>query len=364
MATPIKQRYYSVSPKVQSDLYSEIDRMISLGVIEECSGGEWNSPVTLVRKANGKVRLCLDARRVNEVTVKDVYPLPHIEGLISRLDKTKYISTIDLKDAFWQIPLDERSRDKTAFTVPGRPLYQFTVMPFGLCNAPQRMCRLMDKVIPYHLHDRIFVYLDDLLITSATIEEHFSLLKEVARLIDLAGLTINVEKSHFVLREVKYLGFIISDGVLKVDPLKVDAISSFPTPRTVRQVRRFLGMAGWYRRFIHNYATIATPLFELTKKNKKWSWNDESRIAFEKLKTSLTTAPVLINADFSRPFFIQCDASSTGIGSVLFQMTDSGEEHPIAFTSKKLNAAQRNYSITELECFTAVPDPLIQNLTK
>lgn len=132
--------------------------------------------MSLVSKPNGKIRLCLDARKLNEVTVKDDYPLPLIEGLLSRLDQTKYISSIDLKDVFWQIPLDEKSKRLTAFTVSGRLLYQFSVMPFGLCNARQRLCRLMHKVIPNHLHDRIFVYLDDLLITSADLKEHFLLL--------------------------------------------------------------------------------------------------------------------------------------------------------------------------------------------
>ena len=150
---PIKQRYYSISPAVQDEMNAKIERMISLDVIEVCESSPWSSPVTLVRKSNGKVRLCLDARKVNSVTVKDAYPLPLIDGLLGRLHDTKYITSLDLKDAFWQIPLSEKSRSKTAFTVPGRPLYQFKMMPFGLWNAAQSMCRLMDKVIPHELHD-------------------------------------------------------------------------------------------------------------------------------------------------------------------------------------------------------------------
>ena len=353
-AKPVKQRHYSVSPAVQADLDAEIDRMLSLGVIEVSVDSPWSSPVTLVKKANGKVRLCLDARKLNEVTVKDAYPLPIIDGLISRLEKTRFISSVDLKDAFWQIPLDKDSRAKTAFTVPGRPLYQFTVMPFGLSNAPQRMCRLMHRVIPHDLHDRLFVYLDDLLIISATLEEHFFLLEKVAQLLRHANLTINVEKSKFVMKEIKYLGYIVGDGCLKVDSSKVEAIGDFRVPQTKKQVRRFIGMTGWYRRFIKNYSTIAAPLMGLTSKNKKWLWNDECQKAFDDLKLALTEAPVLKNPDFGKPFFIQCDASKTGIGSVLFQISEEGEENPIAYTSKKLNAAQRNYSITELECYAAV----------
>lgn len=353
-AVPVKQRYYPVSPAKQADLDSEIDRMLRLGVIEECRGSEWSSPVTLVRKANGKIRLCLDARKVNEATVKDAYPLPIIEGLLGRLDQTRYISSIDLKDAFWQIPLGEGSRDKTAFTVPGRPLYQFAVMPFGLCNAPQRMCRLMDRVIPHHLHDRIFVYLDDLLITSATYEEHLVLLREVSRLLKEAGLTINVTKSKFVLKSTRYLGYVIGNGTIRVDSEKVRCIKEYPVPKNIRQIRRFLGMTGYYRRFISNYSSIAVPLTNMLSKNKAFRWTSEAQLALDKLKQALISAPVLQNADFKKQFFIQCDASSVGIGSVLFQVSDDGSEHPIAYASKKLNSAQRNYSITELECYAVV----------
>lgn len=350
---PIKQRYYPVSPAVQRDLYEELDRMISLDVVEE-SESSWSSPVTIVKKANGKNRLCLDARKLNAVTVKDAYPLPIIEGLLSRLDKTYFISTIDLKDAFWQIPLDPASKDKTAFTIPGRPLYHFKVMPFGLCNAPQTMSRLMHKVIPSSLHEGVFVYLDDLLITSASFEDHIKLLITIANCLTHAKLTINLEKSKFMLKETKYLGHIIGNGCLKVDDSKIAAIAAYTQPKNVRQVRRFLGICGWYRRFIQNFSTVAAPLTEVLKKNKKFVWEKEQQSAFENLKLALTTAPVLAHPNFNRPFYIQCDASKTGIGSVLFQKDNEGMEHPIAFISQKLNSSQRNYSITELECLAAV----------
>jgi len=307
-----------------------------------------------VRKSTGKVRLCLDARELNKVTKKDAYPLPLIEGLLGRLDQTKFISAIDLKDAFWQIPLDPQSRDKTAFTVPGRPLYQFTVMPFGLCNAPQTMCRLMHQVIPSEFHSNIFVYIDDLLITSSTLQEHFCLLRKVSERLKLAGLTVNVEKCKFVVKEMSYLGYIVGNGCLQTNPEKIQGIIDYPPPKTLKQIRRFLGLCGWYRRFIKNFAIIASPITDLLKKSKKLVWNSQAQEAFEKLKLSLSTAPVLANPDFNRQFYIQCDACKDGIGGVLFQVDDDGAERPISFISQKLNAAQKNYSTTELECLAVI----------
>lgn len=351
---PIKQRHYAISPAKRQELYEEIDRMLELDIIEECEMSAWSSPVVCVKKSNGKVRMCIDSRKLNKVTKKDAYPLPLIDGLLGRLSETRFISSLDLKDAFWQIPLAAESRDKTAFVVPGRPLYQFKVMPFGLCNAPQTMSRLMDKVIPHRLHDKIFVYLDDLLIISASYEEHIYLLRFVSKMLSDAGLTINVEKSHFLLREIKYLGFLVGEKGLRVDPGKVEAIVNFPAPRTTKQTRRFLGMASWYRRFIEMFSDITAPITDLLKKGKKFVWTSEANDAFEKLKILLSTAPVLITPDYTRRFYIRCDASTQGLGGVLFQKSDSGDEMPISFMSVKLNQAQKNYTTTELECLAAV----------
>lgn len=191
-ALPIKDRYYPVSPAVQKLIYAEVDEMLKLGVIEE-SESPWSSRCTLVRKP-GKNRLCLDARKLNERTVKDAYPIQNIEEIISRLDETYYISSVDLKFAFWQIPLDIDSRAYTAFTIPGRPLYQYIVMPFGLCNTAQRLCRLMDKVIPQELKSNVFIYLDDLLVISADFGRHMDILRKVSECLNKANLTIGLKK--------------------------------------------------------------------------------------------------------------------------------------------------------------------------
>lgn len=351
-AKPIKHRYHAVSPAVQNKMFDEVDRMLSLGVIEE-SVSPWSSPVTIVSKANGKARLCLDARRINSLTVKDAYPTPLINGILSRLNETKFISSIDLKDAFWQVELEKSSREITAFTIPGRPLYHFTRMPFGLCNSGQTMCRLMDIVIPSSMREFIFVYIDDLLVVAADFDTHIKRLQIVAECLKKANLTININKSKFCMREIKYLGHIVGNGRISPDPDRVRSIVEFPRPTTIRQVRRFLGMAGWYRRYINNFSDVAAPITDLLKTTDRFTWTPEAMVAFDSLKICLTTAPVLTHADFSLPFYIQCDASLLGVGGVLFQVKDGGE-HPIAYMSKKLNSAQRNYSVTELECLAAI----------
>lgn len=352
-ATPIKQRYYPISPAREKILCAEIDRMLSLGVIEECPQSSWSSPGVLLVKPD-KVRFCVDSRRLNAVTVKDSYPIPNIEGIISRLPAVNCISKVDLKDAFWQIRLAETAKPKTAFTVPNRPLYQFTRMPFGLCNAPQTMCRLMDLVIPYYMKSHVFVYLDDLLIVSENFEEHLKHLQEVAVQFRKAGLTINIKKSCFAIKQVKYLGYIVGEGCLRVDQDKVKAISEIPTPTSIRQLRQFLGMVGWYRRFIEDFSTLTFPLTELLSKKKSFKWNDEAQKSFELLKIKLCSAPVLVNPNFSKPFIVQCDASAVGVGAVLAQEDSEGIERPIAYMSQKLNKAQRNYTVTELECLAVV----------
>lgn len=238
--------------------------------------------------------------------------------------------------------------------MPGRPLYQFRRMPFGLCNAAQTMCRLMDKVMGTDLRDSVFVYIDDLLIVSPNFESHIVHLKTVAERLRRANLTINVAKSRFVMKEIRYLGYIVGNGQLKTDPIKVQAIVDFPTPKTVKQIRRFVGMTGWYQRFIRNFSALAAPMTDLVGKAGKFEWTTAADDAFNSLKNCLCSAPVLVQPDFTKRFFVQCDASIVGVGSVLFQYSDDGHEHPIAYFSKKLNGAQKNYSITELECYAAV----------
>ena len=330
---PIKQRSYPVSPAVEKLMFQEIERMLSLGVIEESASG-WSSPMRLVVKP-GKVRLCLDARKLNGATKKDAYPIQSINGIFARLPKANIITKLDLKDAYWQIGLSESSKPLTAFVVPGKPLYHFTVMPFGLTNAPATMCRLIDRLIPPDLTHCVFGYLDDICIVSENFENHLAILVRLAEKLREANLTLNLRKSSFCVTETKYLGFIIGNGGISADPDKISSILNWPIPKTRKQAKGFLGLAGFYRRFIDNFADISTPISNTTSTKTKFEWSPEANVAFEKLKTFLTTTPVLANPDFSKKFYIHCDASDYGIGAVLVQKNDAGEEQPIAYISKK-----------------------------
>lgn len=267
-AEPIKQRPYTMSPYKEAEMHPELERMLSLGVIEP-SHSPWCNPLVVVKKANGKPRLCLDSRKLNAVTKKDAFPLPHIARILGRLNGTCYLSAIDLSDAFWQIELSETSKEKTAFHAPGRGLYQFTRMPFGLHNAAQTLSRLMDRVLRSDLEPSVFVYLDDIIVMSGTFEAHIKLLKTVAERLKSAGLTISLDKSKFCLKQLRYLGYLINKDGVSPDPEKLQGINSFPTPKSITETRRLLGMAGWYRRFIPNFATIVAPITDLLKKKKE-----------------------------------------------------------------------------------------------
>lgn len=352
-AVPVKQRYYHVSPYIQTEMDAELERMVKLDVIER-SISPWSSPVVSVRKPNGKLRLCLDSRVLNSKTVKDSYPLPYISRILSQLSESKYISTLDLKDAFWQIPLEESSKEKTAFTVPSRGLWQFKVMPFGLHNAAQTQSRLMDEVMGYDLEPNVHYYIDDLIITSSTFEKHMELLEEVARRLEKANLRISLDKSKFCVKEVPYLGYILSESGLRLDHEKIAPVLNFPPPTTIKSLRRFLGMANWYRRFIGDYAKLVAPLTDLTKGNpKSIKFTPEAHESFNKIKIALTSAPILAMPDFSKEFQVQSDASDKAIGAVLTQIQNECEV-VIAYMSQKLSPTQEKYSVTEKECLALI----------
>lgn len=353
-AAPIKQRHYVVSPYVQKDINIEIDRLIGLDVIEPCEPGAWSSPIVVVKKASGKVRLCLDARRLNDVTVKDAYPQPQINRILGRLSGTKVLSSIDFSDAFLQVPLEASSQPKTAFAISGRGFFKYKRMAFGLCNSGATLCRLVDQVIGCDLEPFVFVYLDDIIIATDDFEKHFEVLEKLAHRITGAGLTISVSKSRFCMKSLKYLGYIVSEEGVKPDPEKISAIENYPAPKSVKDVRRLIGLTGWYRRFIPNFATITAPLTNLIKKNcTKIEWTSEAQYALDQIKEVLTASPILANPNYDQPFIIQTDASDTGMGAILVQ-GEGDEEKVVAYWSQKLSSAQRKYQTTERECLAVI----------
>lgn len=346
--TPIRQYPYQVNPKLQDIIYQEVDKMFSEGVIENSSSG-WSNPIVLVKKPDNSYRFCLDFRKLNCVTTKDAYPIPRMNEILDRLSSSKYISKLDLKSAYWSIPLAQDSKEKTAFAVPGKGLFQFKRMPFGLCNAGATFQRLMDNLFGPELMPSVFVYLDDIIIISENLEHHLKLLEEVFQRLLRAKLRINWDKCEFGVSEVSYLGYRITENGLETDLDKVKPILEYPAPRNVKELRRFLGMCSWYRRFIPSFTEIVNSMSMLLRKEQRWTWTEKQQQAFDHLKSLLIRPPILSRPNFNHPFTLQTDASFSGLGCVLTQTFDN-QEHVIAYASRSLQKAELNYTVTEKEC--------------
>ena len=348
---PIKQRFRKVEPPLYRSICNEVDTMMASTVIEK-SESEWSSPIVMVKKSNGKYRFCIDFREVNRVSKKDAYPLPLMDTILEQLRLARYISTIDLSQAYFQVPLSRKSREITAFRVPGKGLFHFRVMPYGLTGAPATFQRLIDKILGDDLKGKAFAYLDDIIIIGETFEEHFEILQLILRRLKEAGLAINTEKSHFCRREVQYLGFRVSEAGVQTDAEKVQPVLDYPAPTNVRQVKRFMGMVSWYRKYVPNLATLLEPISRLVKKNQKWTWGAEQSEAFRRIRQALTETPVLACPDFREPFILQTNASPVGLGAVLTQVL-GGKPRVIAYASRTLSDPERKFSETERECLAA-----------
>lgn len=349
---PIKQRYYPVNPHKQKIINEEVDSMLSQGVIEE-SRSAWSSPICLVQKKDGQYRFCIDFRQLNAVTKKDAYPIPYISSILDQLRNAKYLSSLDIKSAYFQIPLSPESKELTAFTVPGRGLFNFTRMAFGLTNAPATWQRIIDSVLGVDLQPSVFVYLDDVVIVSQDFESHLETLSIVFDRLTAAGLVVSQEKCKFCLPQLKYLGYVVDEKGLHPDPDKVEAIINVSSPKNINEIRRFIGTASWYRRFIPNFSSIMAPLTRLTQKSVKWNWSKECEDSFRILKEKLISSPILTCPDFNRTFILQCDSSSYGIGCCLVQEFPEGEK-VICFLSRSLTKQEKNYSTTELEALAVI----------
>ncbi|VDI00395.1 Hypothetical predicted protein [Mytilus galloprovincialis] len=319
---------------------TEIDKMLKNDVIEP-SNSAWSSPVLLVTKKDNSVRFCVDFRALNSLSKKDAYPLPRIDSSLDALGGNKWFCTIDLTSGYWQCEMSPESKEKTAFS-SHKGLYQFKVLPFGLCNAPATFERLIELVLKGYQWEHCLCYLDDVIIFGDTFAKTLENLKLVFQRFRQHNLKLKPSKCTMFQTQVLFLGHVVSRDGVSCDPLKVETVKTWPIPRTVTEVKSYLGLAGYYRKFIPNFSQIASPLTGLTKKARKFIWTDECQLSFEKLKELLISAPILSYPQQEGSYILDTDASANGIGAVLSQIQD-GHEKVIAYSSKTLNEPQRKY---------------------
>ena len=306
---PIRLRPYRTARRQKDEMERQIEEMMQSNVIRP-STSPWAAPVILVEKKGGEQRFCIDYRKLNGLTKKDSFPLPRIDDTLDMLHGKHFFTTLDLASGYWQIELEESSKEKTAFIVENN-LYEFNRMAFGLCNAPATFQRLMNYILRDVLGKKALVYLDDVIIFSDTFEEHLADIRIVFDLIRSAGLRLKRTKCQFIKESVDYLGHVISRTGIAPDPAKIDKIANYKVPTSADEVRSFLGLAGYYRRFILNFGSIARPLTAKTHKDfskKPFTWTEIDQAAFETLRTCLTTSPILAYPNFDLEFLLFTDA--------------------------------------------------------
>jgi hypothetical protein len=349
--TPIRHRPYRISPEESNHLKKELDRLCEMGIIKP-SNTPFTSPIILVKKKNGEYRMVVDYRKLNKQTRDDPYPLPRIDDLIDELGDSRIFSALDLRSGFHQVPMKENSKYLTGFTTKFG-VYEYITLPMGLKGSPACFQRLIDVCYQQLLHKCLVAFIDDLNVHSKTMDQHLIDLENLFFYTQKGGLVFNIDKCTFFRNELKFLGYIITQDGIKTDDDKIKKVREFPIPTTIKQVRGFIGLASYYRRFVKDFAKIARPLHNQTKTDKT-KWGEEETIAFEKLKEMLTTAPILKRPDFEKEFFVHCDGSKLGIGAILSQFDDENKEHPVIYLSRGLRAAEKNYGASKLECLALV----------
>ena len=356
---PVKSAPYRQSPEKQAAIHNIVEKELTTGVVVP-SNSPWASPVSLVPKGlpdpvTGKTdwRMVIDYRRVNAKTRKDAYPVPLIEDCLNACKDADWMSIIDIKDAYHHIEMALESRGITAF-VTADGLFEWTRMPFGLSNAPATFQRYVDQQLREFIGKFCAVFFDDCLVyTKGSLSKHMADVGKVLTRLHSVGLEASASKCRFAYKELLFVGHIVGKGTIKPDPDKIRAISEFPPPTNVTELKAFLGLANYYRRFIDGFASIASPLYQMLKKGVAFEWSQSRTIAFENLKAALLSSRCLYAPNHRLPFILQTDASGVGISGILSQIVE-GEEHPVGFVSRQLNKAEQNYTATEWECLAVV----------
>lgn len=344
----INSKLYRYPPQHEAEVRKQIREMEEQGIIRK-SSSRYASPLIVVPKkldnsGEKKYRLVVDYRKLNEITIDDKFPLPNIDSILDKLGRAQYFTTLDLAKGYHQILVREQDREKTAFVTP-HGLYEFVRMPFGLKNAPATFQRLMNETLREFINKTCVVYLDDILIFSTSLKEHVRAITEIFTALEKANLKVQMDKCNFLKKETEFLGHMLTKDGLKPNPNKIKIIQEITLPKTEKQIKSFLGLTGYYRKFIKDYAKVAQPITKYLKKGIKVNINDPTYIeAFEKLKLLISSHPILRYPDFGKMFTLTTDASNYAIGAVLSQ-----EGHPVCFISRTLNNHERNYSATDKE---------------
>lgn len=349
---PVKKKPYKVPYNLRDEMNSQINILLESGILEP-SVSAYAAPVLLVRKSSGDYRLVTDFRALNSKVIPDSYPLPSIGEAVDNLSKGKFFSTLDLTSGFFQQIVAPEDRHKLAIA-SYRGLFQFTRTPFGLRTSANSFQRLMNIVLSGLEPFNIGVYIDDIIIASSSIKEHFPKLQMVFDRLIHHNLRLKPSKCFFLTETIKYLGFVINKGKVYPDQSNVDIVKNFQVPKNRKQVRQFLGCVNYYRKFISNISERSVHLTNLTKEKLKFQWNEEAEREFQDLRTALSEEPFLLLPDMQKDFHLYTDASNVAIGAVLAQMNDLGFPRPVAFGSRKLTPPETRYSVTEREALSIV----------